>query len=103
MTTLYVTDYTSQGLDGNGHEMPVAFTPHNQTQTVAIGASSAQTANAVSNNSTLIRVHTDSVCSINIGVNPTAAATGPRLAANQTEYFTCPLNSGYKVAVIVNT
>ena len=35
----------------------------------------------------LVRVHTDSICSVAIGNNPTATTTNKRLAANQTEYF----------------
>jgi hypothetical protein len=48
-----------------------------------------------------IRVHTDAICSIAIGVNPTAVATEMRMAANQTEYFGVGANS--KIAVITNT
>jgi hypothetical protein len=106
MAILYVTDFTSQGTDPNGKMQSSAQVPWNQTQTITISAVSAQTTNAVSNSSTLVRLHNDATgpCNINFGTNPTAIAnSGPRLAANQTEYFTVPMNSGFKVAVITAT
>ena len=48
-----------------------------------------------------IRVHTDAICSILIGSNPTATTAKKRLAADQTEYFA--VNSGDKIAAITNT
>lgn len=103
MAVLYVTDFTSIGNDGFANPISSAALPYNQTQTVAIGASSAQTTNAISNNSRVVRLHSDAICSFAVGSNPTATATSPRLAANQTEYFWVPINSGIKVAVITNT
>ncbi|SRR5260370_34498450 len=105
MAILYVTDFTTQGTDMNAKAQSSAMQPFNQSQTVAISASSAQTTNPISNQSTLVRVHNDATGPINVlfGTNPTALAnSSPRLAANQTEYFTVPLNSGLKVAVIVS-
>jgi hypothetical protein len=51
----------------------------------------------------LVRIHTDSICSISLGVNPTASVNTRRLAANQTEYFGVPVGGSYKVAVISNS
>jgi hypothetical protein len=72
-------------------------------QQVAIGAGSVATSNPFNNLTTLIRVHTDAVCCIAMGVNPTAVNTKMRLAANQTEYFAVPPGSNWKLAVITNT
>jgi hypothetical protein len=70
-------------------------------QTVAIGASSAQS--AVFNPATrFVRLETDAVCSYMFGANPVATAAKPRLSAGQTEYFYVR-NPGMKVAVITNT
>lgn len=104
MSVLYVTDFSSQGTDVSNRPVPNAQQPFNQTQAVTTSATSAQTTNAISNNSTVVRVHNDATGPVNIlfGTNPTAIANvSPRLAANQTEYFTVPLNSGLKVAAIV--
>jgi hypothetical protein len=50
-----------------------------------------------------VRLHTDAVCSIKFGTNPTASATTARMAANSTEYSSVPPNQAYKVAAITNT
>src|SRR3954468_19145291 len=44
----------------------------------------------------LVRVHTDPPIKISIGPAPAATANSPRLAANQTEYFT--VTKGHKIA-----
>jgi hypothetical protein len=103
MATLYVSEFVSQGTDPNGKMQSSAQQPPLQEQTVAIGVSSAQTTNAFTANTTLVRLHADAICSVAVGANPTASATKMRMAANQTEYFTVPNNSGFKAAVITNT
>jgi hypothetical protein len=70
------------------------------TQTVAIGGSSTQSA-AFNTDARVIAVHTDAICSIEFGTNPTATANSRRMAANTTEYF--EVLPGNKVAVITNT
>lgn len=77
-----------------------ALTPGIAKLTVAIGGSSAQSS-AFASGVTLIRVHADAICSIEIGgTNPTATATSMRFAAGQTEYFL--VRAGDKLAVITN-
>lgn len=96
-TTVYIEEYS--------YPTPVtvyyqaASTPGVAKQTVAITASSVQSA-AFSSVTRLIRVQADSICSIEIGTSPTATATSARLTAGQTEYFI--VNPGDKLAVIVN-
>lgn len=77
----------------------IGKTPGVTTQTVNIGGASAQSA-AFSRGTSYIRVHTDAICSINIGANAVASATTPRMAANTTEYF--GVNPGDVLAVITN-
>jgi orotate phosphoribosyltransferase len=48
-----------------------------------------------------VRVHTDAICSIAYGANPTATINSFRMNANTTEYF--GVNPGDKIAVISNT
>lgn len=102
MAVLYVTEFNGQGLDNNGRSIPVAEQPPTAEQHVSIGGSSTASS-AFNNNTRLIRLHTDAICSIEIGASPTATTTTARMAANQTEYFTVPGSSGYAVAVISNT
>jgi hypothetical protein len=101
MATLYVAEFNRLGLDRRGNEeVPIAQNPPVAEQTVAMSGTSAQS-NAFSGKTTVIRVHTDAVCSILIGTNPTATAAKMRLAADQTEYF--GVLPGDKIAVITNT
>lgn len=104
MAFLYITEFGKQGRDASGYlnqnatpeEPPVA------EQTVAIGGSSAQSA-ALNAGTSLVRIHADAICSISIGINPTAATTSRRMAAGQTDQITVPRGSVFKIAVITNT
>lgn len=98
MATLYVTEFADISATQGvliGKQPPVA------EQTVAIGASSAQSS-AFNQRTNYIRLSPDTqICSVLIGSNPTAAATNMRMAAGSVEYFAVP--QGAKVAVILNT
>jgi len=107
MATLYIREYVGIGAASNATgigqallEVQAGAEPAVTDQTVAISGSSAQSA-AFNAKTYLVRIHTDSICSILFGANPTAAATNARLAANQTEYFI--VQPGQKVAVISNS
>lgn len=102
MAVLYVAEFVSTGGTGN---FPVAGAqvPPVAEQVVAIGGASTQCTNAFDKNTAFVRIHTDAICSIAFGTNPTATTVKMRLAANQTEYFAVPLGQSYKVAVISNT
>jgi hypothetical protein len=101
MATLYVTEFNAGGGVSNFPLSAAQQTPVAE-QTVNIGGASAQS-NAFNANTTLVRLHTDAICSIEFGANPTSTALKARMAANQTEYFSIPPNSGWKVAVITNS
>jgi len=100
MATLYIKEYQyvastrQQSYVQIGQEPPVA------EQTVAIGGASAQSA-AFNANTQYVRLHTDAICSVAFGANPTATISNGRMAANQTEYF--GVVPGQKLAVITNT
>lgn len=97
MAKLYITEFGGAGYNG----FPAALAPQLVDQTpVAIGGSSTQSA-AFDAATTIVRLHTDAICSISFGTNPTASANTMRMAANQTEYF--QVKFGHKVAVITNT
>lgn len=107
MATLYISEFQALGSAGmptwgaspNGPTQ-AAQQPSLVDQVVAIGGTSTQSS-AFGAATVLVRIHTDSICSVAFGTNPTATATTARLVAGQTEYFgVAPLS---KVAVITNT
>lgn len=99
MAVLYIEEFAQPGV-GIAQGMSAGKQPSNAVQTVAISGSHAES-NAFKNNTHLIRVHTDAICSYAIGTSPTATSSYPRMAANQTEYF--EVNPGDKLSVISNT
>lgn len=101
MAILYITELNAIGGGGN-HPVSGGQFPPVAEQTVAIGGGSVQSA-VFNKNTTLLRINVDNACSIALGVNPTALVTSARLAANQTEYFSIPPNSNFKLAVILNS
>ncbi len=96
MATLYITEYA--GIMDDRVQIPIE--PPLVNQTVAIGASSAQSAPFAAT-TRVIRISTDAICSVLIGVNPTATASDGRFAANQTEFR--GVSGGQILAVITNT
>lgn len=102
MATLYITEFGKQGRDNNNSPVPVAMMPSLAAQTVAIGAVSAASA-AFQANTGMVRIASDVVCSITFAAAPTATATNMRIAADSPEYFSVPVGSALKVAVIANT
>jgi hypothetical protein len=97
MAKLYVTEF---GGMGNAHSQTAMAAPIVDQTPVVIGAGSLQSA-AFDNATTVVRIHTDAICSIAFGTNPTATANSMRLPADTTEYFS--VKGGQKVAVITNT
>lgn len=97
MATLYISEYADVALAGS---IQIAPEPPLAEQTVAIGGASAQSS-AFGASTRIIRVHTDAICSVLVGADPTATAAKKRLAAGQTEYFA--VAPGAKIAVITNT
>lgn len=100
MSTLYISEYSdiahSPGVVAVGQE---PATDQVVTFTGTAGASSA-----FQKNTTIVRIHTDGICSIKFGTAPTAVAnTNKRLIAGQTEYFAVPYNSAYKVSAVTST
>jgi hypothetical protein len=99
MAKVYITEHLKPSTYYSGL-LPMVAMPPITTQTVAIGGSSTQSA-AFNTDARVIAVHTDAICSIEFGTNPTATANSRRMAANTTEYF--EVLPGNKVAVITNT
>jgi hypothetical protein len=100
VATLYVTEYAAAP-DGAPQEPALA------EQTVAIAAGSAATTNPFAEGTAFVRLHTDAICSVKFGVNPTATAANARMAAGESRLVSVQRNlasaSRLKVAVITNT
>lgn len=104
MATLYVEEYEMSASVGSitGQARVTAQAgqePSLASQIVTIAGSSTQSGPFTSR-TTFVRLHTDSICSVAFGVNPTAVTTQKRMIAGQTEYF--GVRPGDMVAVIVN-
>ena len=102
MAILYVTEFAAIGRDTAGKQTLLPTEPPLAEQTAVIGVGSVASS-AFNAGTSLVRIHTDAICSISFGATPTATATNRRMAANSTEYFAVPIGYSYKVAVIVNT
>jgi hypothetical protein len=104
MATLYVSEYrllASVPSSTNYAPMPAqgGQEPPQAEYTIVVAGSSTQ-GPFFGGYTALVRVHTDTICSISIGSNPVATTTNKRLAANQTEYFGVAPNQ--QLAVIAN-
>lgn len=99
MSTLYITEYGST-LNRAG-SIPIALEPALNDQTVAISGSSAQST-ALKNNTSIVRLETDAICSVLFGANPTATTGNRRMQAGDIEYFGVN-TQGLKIAVISNS
>lgn len=101
MAKVYITEYARQAMDNRGQAINAPEEPPVAVQVVAIGVEAKSS--AFNAKTTYVRIHADAICSILFGVNPTADANSPRMAANQTEYFAFVPATGMKVSVITNT
>lgn len=101
MSTLYISEYAEAAHFPT--TLGVGAEPSHDQTPLTISSTSGASA-AFQNNTRLVRIHTDAICSIVFGTAPTAVAqTQKRLAANQTEYFGVPMGMSYKVAVVTST
>ncbi len=98
---VYISEHEVMGAQHGGLVQAVRQPPLAE-QTVAVGGSSTQSS-AFNARTQVVRVHTDVICSIKFGTDPTATTTTARMGAGQTEYFSVPMGAAYKIAVISNT
>lgn len=99
MSTLYITEYASTLNQAGG--VPIALEPALNDQTVTISGSSTQSA-ALKQNTQIVRLETDTICSVLFGANPSATTSNRRMQAGDIEYFGVN-TQGLKIAVISNT
>lgn len=71
------------------------------TQTVTVGAASAQITNPVGSQIYVVRIVSSTDCHAVFGTNPTATTNDMAISANREEYFS--IKPGQKVAFIQNS
>lgn len=104
MAKLYVTEYFKIGKDANSIPIQSGLDDGiNVIDQAPISFSTSTQSSAFNSKTVMVRVHTDSICSIVFGTNPTATVNNKRMAANTTEYFSVEPGKSLKVAVITNT
>lgn len=101
MATLYVSEFSIPGNLVNIQSIGAVSQPSVNDQTVTF-TTTTQSA-AFKNNTNVVRIHTDGICSIAFGTNPTATTTNARMTAGSTEYFVVPQGQSFKVAAVTNT
>jgi hypothetical protein len=102
MGKLYITEYSdiAQTVRGNA---PVAQENADVVEQTPVTYTTTTQSAAFAATTVIVRIHTDSICSINFGTNPTATTNNRRLDASATEYFGVPKGGAYKVAAVSNT
>lgn len=100
MSTMYISEYSDVGRLGG--IIPVGAEPCTDQVVTFTGTHGEST--ALKNNTTMVRVHVDGIASILFGTAPVAVAnTNKRMSAGQTEYFTVPMGSAYKISAVSST
>lgn len=94
--------YVAPAYDGMSFKTPAQAPFYATKTTIEQTLMAAPGTSAAFNQYTnMVRVHTDAPIKMSIGGAPGATANSPRLAANQTEYFT--VTPGDKLAWITST
>lgn len=101
MAFLYVTEYARPPII-QGQLFMVGAEPAITTQKLDFTSGAVQSA-AFNAETTFVRVHTDTICHIEFGANPTATIVDMRLADESTEFFAVSKGAGHKLAVITGT
>lgn len=100
---LYVTEYASIAtVQVGGALAQVPAEPALVEQVIDYSGGHAE-ASAFNAKTTLVRIHTDSICSVSFGTAPVATTSMGRMAANQTEYRGVPKGQSFKVSAVINT
>lgn len=100
MAKLYITEYAQIGTDTLGFPVLAPLEPGTDQTPVDYSGGEAKSA-AFAATTRLVRIHTDAICSILFGANPTATTAKQRLAAGQTQFHA--VTPGLKVSAISNT
>lgn len=84
---LYITEYNRLQVDSLNRSVMAPLEPNNGEQVVDYSAGEAKNGTPLKADTVVVRLHTDSVCSVLFGYGtPVATTSNGRLAAGQTEY-----------------
>ena len=103
MAKLYITEYFSHGqaqVAGGVAQAPMESPLAEQVIDYSGGHAESAAFNALT---TLVRIHTDAICSVLFGTAPDATTGSARMAANQTEYRAVTKGGKFKVSAVSNT
>ena len=107
MALLYVTEFAEMAIGPGGRIGQITQQPPLAEQALIATNGGVVVSNFFTTSTRIVRLHTDVICAIEFGTNPTAVAAGStgtaRMAANQTEYYGVPGGGTFKVAVIGST
>lgn len=106
MAVLYVVEFAQLGREmygGPGTLIQAPLVPPLQSQIIAIGSSSVACTQTFKDETTLVQVSTDAICSIAWGTDPNAKNTDHRMASGSSQFFAVPPGKKFKVAVITNS
>ncbi len=107
MAKLYIREYAN--VAAVGHSSGPAFVAGQAPQEPCIArqtvdfTSGQAASNPFNAKTTFIRVHTDSICLMDVGSSPNATSNGDRMVANQTEYFGVATGYGHTLSVVSTT
>lgn len=103
MAKLYVTEFQGMAVDAGRHYVPIvdASTTTTENGSSPLSFTTHVESTAFAAGTTIIRVHTDAICSVVIGTTPVATTSNMRMVAGQTEYF--GVKAGDKISVVANT
>lgn len=104
MAKLYITEYAQIGVDSLDRGVLAPQDPPIVEQVIDYSGGEAKSS-AFNADTRLVRIHTDAICSVLFGANPTASTSNQRLAASQTQFHAVrpDKTSGLKVSAISNT
>lgn len=102
MAILYIAEYSRAADNSLGGFNQIADEASLQAEQTVTFTTTTQSS-AFNAATRFVRIHTDSICHILFGTNPTATTGKKRMAANTTEYFAVPPGASYKVAAVTGT
>lgn len=102
MTKLYVTEYSDAFHGGSTDSASFVTEPATNDQVVDYTAGHAEST-AFKNNTRLVRISTDAICSVAFGTAPVATTSNSRMAAGTERIIGVPMGAGFKVSAITNT
>ena len=98
---IYITEYSKVASGEYGATIQAGEEPPLAEDKKAIGSSSVQS-NVFNKHTRVIMVHTDSICHVAIGENPSASVGNRRLPADTTVFYGIPPGE-FRLAVIEGT